>query len=281
MTSPKELAYLPRGRFRSNHIGSHSSAEVGGFGVFRDQAPFLKYPDARRIDLKASLRDPFGEIYVRRFEQRQAIDVMAIVDLSASMRCGTACDKTALSCQIVEALAYSATKIGDRFGLIGCGEAMRENLFLPPNRSRSVALGAAVRLRQEAFDGRSAEGFLAAAQALGVTRKFVCLISDFRWPRTLLAEVIGAFSAHDAIPIVIVDSWEETPLSWGLCELIDSESGARRIVAMRPTLRRRWIEMERERKSQLARITSGRCRPPIFVRDVFDPGMLSLQLMAA
>jgi uncharacterized protein (DUF58 family) len=281
MTSPKELAYLPRGRFRSNHVGTHCSAEVGGFGVFRDQAHFLKYPDARRIDLKASLRDPYGEIYVRRFEQRQAIDVMAIVDLSASMRCGRACDKAALSCQIVEALAYSATKIGDRFGLIGCDEAIRGNLFLPPSRSRSIALGAGARLRQEAFDGRSAEGFLAAAQALGATRKLVCLISDFRWPRALLSGVIDAFSAHDAIPIAIVDSLEETPPCWGLYELIDSESGARRIVAMRPALRRRWIEKERERKSLLAKIAAGRCRPAIFVRDIFDPGMISLQLMAA
>ncbi|QGM46024.1 DUF58 domain-containing protein [Methylocystis heyeri] len=281
MTPPEELRYRPRGCFRSNHVGSHPSTEVGGFGVFRDQAPFLKYPDARRIDLKASLRDPYGQIYVRRFERRQSIDVVAIVDLSASMGCGRACDKVALSCKIVEALAYSATKIGDRFCLIGCDEGMRGNMLLPPTRSRSLALGVGSRLRQEAFDGRSAKGFLKAAQALGVTRKLVCLISDFRWPHDVVLRVIDAFSAHDAIPIVVLDSSEETPPPWGLMELIDSESGDRRVLAMRPGLRRRWIERERERKFRLSRIAADRCRPPVFVRDVFDSGAISLQLMAA
>ncbi len=157
MTSPDEILYRPRGRYRSNHVGSHSSTEVGGFGVFRDQLPFLRFPDARRIDLRASLRDPFGQIYVRRFEQRQPVDVVAIVDLSASMRFAGACDKFSLSCAIVESLAISATRIGDRFGLIGCDEAVREDVLLPPTRSRSVALRSAARLREDAADGRNAE----------------------------------------------------------------------------------------------------------------------------
>lgn len=280
MTSPDEILYRPRGRFRSNLVGSHSSSEVGGFGVFRDQVSFLRYPDARRIDLRATVRDPYGQIHVRRFEQRQSIDVLAIVDLSASMRFGRACDKVSLSCGIVEALAYSATKIGDRFGLVGCDEAIRENVSLPPTRSKSMALRAAARLRDEIVDGRNAEGFLTAARSLGATRKLVCLISDFQWPRSLLPRVLDAFSPHDAIPFVIVDSLEESPPAWGLFELVDSESGERGIWAMRPGLRERWIEKQRERKSLLLKIAAHHCRPPIFIRDVFDPGMISSRLMA-
>lgn len=281
MNVPEEILYRPRGRYRSNHLGAHSSAEVGGFGVFRDQASFLRYPDARRIDLRASLRDPSEQIYVRRFEQRQSVDVIAIVDLSASMGFVGSCDKLSLSCGIAESLAYSSTKIGDRFGLIGCDETIREDVLLLPTRSKSLALRAAARLYGEKADGKSAAGFLAAAQALGATRKLVCLISDFRWQQLLIGRVLDAFSLHDTIPLVIVDSAEEAPPAWGLLELVDSESGMRKLWAMRPSLRARWIAQEKERQALLERLAADHCRPPIFIRDVFDPNVLSLQLMAA
>ena len=281
MKSPADIVYRPRGHFRSNHIGSHPSSEVGGFGVFRDQAPFLRHPDARRIDIRASLRDPFEQIYVRRFEQRRSVDVYAIVDVSASMTFVGACEKFSLVCEICEALAYSATRIGDRFGLIACDDSPRAELFLPATRSKSIALGAAARLRATIPAGRGAEGFITAAASLGAARKIAVLISDFRWPPSLLERVFDVFGPHDAIPLVILNSVEETPPAWGLLELIDSESGRRRLVAMRPALRARWIERERERQSRIARLAANRSRPPIIIRDAFDPIALSQQLTAA
>ena len=104
MKSPANIVYRPRGRFGSNHIGSHSSSEVGGFGVFRDQAPFLRHPDARRIDIRASLRDPFEEIHVRQFEQRRSVDLYAIVDVSASMAFVGACEKLSLVREICRSI---------------------------------------------------------------------------------------------------------------------------------------------------------------------------------
>lgn len=280
MNNPGEILYRPRGRFRSNHLGPHASSEVGGFGVFRDQAPFLCYPDARRIDIRASLRDPFEQVYVRRFEQRQSVDVIAIVDVSASMGFLGACRKFALACEGTESLAYSATKIGDRFGLIACDQAVRKNVLLLPTRSRGLALRSTWRLREERPDGKSAEGFFAAAKTLGATRKLVFLISDFRWPQPLLERVFDAFALHDTTPLVILNSAEEAPPAWGLLELINSESGARKLWAMRPSLRARWIEQEKERQAFLTALAAAHCRAPICIRDRFDADILSLQLMA-
>jgi Mg-chelatase subunit ChlD len=130
-----DILYRPRGRFRSNHVGAHSSSEIGGLGVFRDQTPFLRYPDARRVDVRATLRDPFGETHVRRFEQRSAIDVYALVDLSASMGFVGAVDRFAVACDLCAALAFSATRIGDRFGLIAGDDGLRQNVFLLATRS--------------------------------------------------------------------------------------------------------------------------------------------------
>jgi len=281
MRAPEEILYRPRGHYRSNHLGAHSSTEVGGFGVFRDQASFLRHPDARRIDIRASFRDPFEQIYVRRFDRRQSVDVFAIVDFSASMVSVGACDKFANARRICESLAYSATRIGDRFGLIGCAEAVRDDALFVATRSRSVALDAVDRLHPQMATGRNAEGFVKAAEALGATRKLVLLISDFRWPQSLIRRVLDAFTPHDTIPIVLLDSAEEQPPAWGLLELLDAESGRRRLWAIRPRLRQQWISRERGRQDFLKRLAADRCRPPIFVRDSLDPSMLSRQLMAA
>lgn len=279
MKAIKDILYRPRGRFRSGKIGAHSSSEVGGFGVFRDQAPFLRHPDSRRIDLRATLRDPFGETHVRRFEQRNGIDVVALVDVSASMR--VTAKKFEIACDLCAALAFSATRIGDRFGLIACGATLRREHVSPATRSTAMAIDAVERLRASSCADSSAEGLIQAAKALAGSRKLVFLISDFRWPIEFMQRTFSTLSMHDLAPLILIDSIEENPPNWGLLELIDSESGRRRVMLMRPSLKSRWIEEQSERRRLIAYLASGCARRPIFLRDGFDPVDLSLRLMAA
>jgi len=281
MNSVVDILYRPRGRFASNHVGAHTSSEVGGFGVFRDQAPFMRYPDARRIDVRATLRDPFGGTYVRRFEQRTAIDVYALVDLSASMGFVGAADRFRVAVDLCAALAYSTTRVGDRFGLFPYERAMINQSTLPATRSRKAALAAVERLALETPRGSSAEGVLGAVAALGATRKLVFLISDFRWPEPLIEQAFDALALHDVAPLVLIDSVETVPPKWGLMELRDSESARRQLLLMRPALQRRWIEAEQARRRSLARLSSLRSRAPIYIKDGFDPIDLSIRLTAA
>lgn len=281
MSGIVDILYRPRGRFAANRLGAHSSSEVGGFGVFRDQAPFMRYPDARRIDMRATLRDPFGATYVRRFEQRAAIDVYALVDLSASMGFVGAANRFRVAVELCAALAYSATRIGDRFGLIAYDDALIDRSTSPATRSRRAALAAVARLGAQTPRGASTKGVLAAAAALGARRKLVLLISDFRWPERLIEQAFDALAPHDVAPIVLIDSIESAPPQWGMLQLRDSESGGRRLLLMRPALQRRWMAAEQARRQDLARLSSLRGRAPIFVEDGFDPVDLSIRLTAA
>jgi uncharacterized protein (DUF58 family) len=281
MKTPADIVYRPRGRFRSNHVGAHVSSEVGGFGVFRDQVPFLRHADARRIDLRASLRDPFGEIHVRRFEQRSAIDVYALVDLSASMSFVGAVDRFAVACEICAALAFSATRIGDRFGLVAGGVDLREDLFLSPTRSRGAAMRSVERLESLRPASAHAGSLVRAATVLGAGRKLVLLISDFRWTTPLIRSVFDSLALHDVLPVALVDSVELDPPRWGLLELQDPETARRRLMVMRPALRDKWMEAEAKRREELIRLAAGRVRPPIFIHDRFDPLSLSSRLVAA
>lgn len=281
MTTPADILYRPRGQFRSNIVGAHASREVGGAGAFRDQASFLRHPDARRIDIRATLRDPFGSTYVRRFEQRSSIELYALMDLSASMSFVGAVQRFEVAFDLCESLALSATHIGDRFGLIGAGGVVKRPLFFGATRARSAALAAIARMRSYAPCGAGAEGFGGAARLLGTTRKLVVLISDFRWPEVQIQKVLDSFALHDVVPLVLVDSLETEPPTWGLLDLVDSETGDRRLLFMRPSLRSRWIKAEQVRRRRITQIAATRSRAPIFIENRFDASLLSQQLMAA
>lgn len=281
MTKLEEIFYRPRGRFAKGFIGAHPSAAVGGTGVFRDAVPFSKCPDARRVDILSTVRDPFGETFVRRFEQRMAIDVYALVDLSGSMRYSGAADRRALAAQLCVALAYSATHVGDRFGLIGFDDAVRRDAFLPATRARSAAVALAERIASLPCFAASAQGALDAARLLGTQRGLILLISDFRHPPALLEAMFDALAAHDVAPVMLADSNEDRLPDWGLYEIADLEDARRRLIVMRPALRRRWREAEAARRALLRRLSMQHGRELFIATDWIDAPRLTRHLMMA
>ncbi len=275
-----DIVYLPRWRARGNHAGAHRGRDAGGPGTFKDQVSFLRLPDARRLDLRASLRDPFEGIHVRRFEARVAVEVWALVDLSASMRFRGLGDRMALAGALCESLAASATRIGDGFGLIACDSGIREEFSLPATRSRATAAAAAARLGAAMPAGASAAGLRAATARIVGRPKLVFLVSDFRWPAPLLEQVFSGLAFHDLVPVLLADPAEAEALpDWGLIELEDLEGAGTRLVLMRPSLRRRWLAREAERTAALGRLARRHGRAPFRLAERFDPAALSRHLL--
>lgn len=276
------IAYRPRGRSRNSIAGAHLGRQPGGIGLFRDNVPFLRCPDARRIDLRATLRDPFGEIHVRRFDQRVSIDVYALVDLSASMGFSGRASKYGLVAEFCISLARSARGYGDPFGLIGFDKAVRDDFLFPAARRRGLDVEIGRAFERFAPVGRSAAGLMDAARFVAGRRKLVFLVSDFRIPLTLVEAALMALGRHDIAPILVGDSSEDDDLpSWGLVELDDLESGRRRKILMRPSLREKWREEARARRTQLRRLLSRYGRPPILLADRFDVDEISRRLLEA
>ncbi|MEF3366444.1 MxaS protein, partial [Methylocystis sp. 9N] len=129
--------------------------------------------------------------------------------------------------------------------------------------------------------GASARGVLDAAALIGAQRKLVVVISDFRLPSSLLKEMFDALAAHDVTPIMLADSQEEALPEWGLSEIADLEDGRRRLVVMRPALRRRWREQEAARRAALSRLSRRHGRELFIVTDRIDAPRLTRHLMAA
>ncbi len=282
MMPAQEITYRPRGRAEGPIIGAHRGRDVGGAGIFRDDVTFLQQPDARRINLRATLRDPFETVYVRRFEQRTAIAVYAVVDLSGSMAFEGNARKIDIAADLCVALAGSARRFGDAFGLIGCDDKIRDDFFIPATRRRGLDVETSRRFAEFVPTGRSAAGLAKAGELISGLRKLVFLISDFHLPLTAIEAALAGLARHDLAPIIIADSAEEENLpSWGLLSLRDLESGRNRLVAMRPALRDKWRTEAAERREALRRMFSFYGRTPFSIVDRLDVDRLSRHLLGA
>lgn len=275
-----DIVYLPRWRPGGHRIGAHRGRQAGGLGTFRDTVSFLRLPDARRIDLRASLRDPFEGVAVRRFEARSPVETYALLDLSASMRFRGRADRLGLATALCEALARSATRIGDAFGLMAADGTFRDDLFLRATRHRAAAMLAAARIGDAPCAGAGAEGLMEAARRLAGRPKLVFLVSDFRWPEALIGQVFSALALHDVTPVLLADPAEDDHLpAFGLVELDDLEGAGRRLVFLRPSLRRRWRAREAARIETLRGLCAPFARPPFRLANRFDAEALTRHLL--
>lgn len=275
-----DVPYRLDWRVAGVRIGAHRGKVEGAGGLFRDHDLLVRSQDPRRIDLRMSLRDPFENLYVKRFEQKTSVTVYALVDLSASMGFAGSVDKMGVVADLCGALAASARRIGDSFGLIGCDEDIVPEFFLPATRSRGTEADMVMNLRAFEPIGHGAEGLLEGASYLAGRRKLVFLISDFYLPGDLIETVFESLSEHDVIPIVLRDPRETRDLPrYGLVSLADLETGRRRLFAMRPSLRATLMREEAEAAKTLRALAMRYGRPPFTVLGAIDWDRFGAYLM--
>lgn len=274
--SVPEFHYRISWRAAGVQPGHHRSTQIGGGQDFREFSDLIRHPDPRRIDLRISLRDPFERFYVRVFNQRSAIAVYAVADLSASIGFTSTKAKLDLLKDFCMSLATSANRTGDAFGFIGCDAGVRQELVMPATRRRGVAWELAERLANVQATAPSAQGLLEATRYLAGQPKLVFLISDFHLPLPLIESVLRALSQHDVVPIVIWDSNEFANLpAWGLTRTRDLESGRARLLWLRPSLRQKLMQAFSERQKALTHLFVAHGREPFLLLDRVDTEQLT------
>ncbi|MFT3731894.1 MAG: VWA domain-containing protein [Hyphomicrobium sp.] len=267
----RDIAYAIPWRTSGVRVGAHKSFLSGSSGLFRDIVPLTTFPDPRRIAIRASLSDPFEKLLVRRAEQPSAIDVAVLVDVSASMAFEGRCNKIALAADIAEALAICTERTGDTFALLPFDSALRQDLVLWKTLSRAAHLGAVEKLRGVTPDQKGVEGIAEAGAAIAGARKLVFIISDFLWPDEAARMAAETLAFHDVVPIELRDSLELEDLPrWGLLNLRDLETGRSRLVAMRPSLKERWLTLRNDQRSRIARVLDADMREMFTIRDSVD-----------
>jgi uncharacterized protein (DUF58 family) len=267
----REFHYRVRWRSKQALPGAHKSSSAGAGHEFAATAPLLDYPDPRRLDMRRSVRDPFGQVFVRVYNQNSRLPVYVVVDLTASMGFGGAASKLSLVAEFLSVLALSTDRTGDPLGLVACTDRVVPELLLPATRN-SAAVREMIE-RMCAFQPRAggAGGLIEAAALIGQRRSLVFIISDFHFPIESTLVLLHAFAKHDVVPIVLWDSAEfsDSP-RFGIARVRDSETGVERYLLLRRALRQRLRAAFAQRRKTLESVFVKSGHKPYFLLDELD-----------
>ncbi len=259
MQTAELLRKVRRLEIRSRHLvedlfAGHSESVFKGRGMeFEEVRPYVPGDEVRDIDWNVTAR--LGHPYVKRFVEERELTVLLVLDVSRSMRFGTAGqEKRELAAELCAVLGFAALRHDDRVGLVLAGERVEH--FVPPARGRSHLL----RMLRDVLDttprpGRTRLGE-AARFVLRTThrRSVVFWISDFEDtldPRDW--RVLA--SRHEVTAILTRDPRDEVLPAVGWVELEDLETGERRLVDTGSRRAREAYHTEaRERRRQAEQI---------------------------
>lgn len=270
-----EIHYRSATPAQGQFPGAHRSRRGDSGFEFRAHARLHEAPDPRRLDLMATLRDPFGlscgNWLVRVHSQRMAMPVIVLLDLSASMGFEGARRRLDVAADFIDSLAWSAWRTGDPFGFAGCAEAVVESLWLPPTRARGAATPLLQQLRALTPRAHSATGLLQATERLPRQRSLVFVLSDFHFGTALRDDLLARLAPHEPVPVVLWDTLEFTlGTRRGLAQVQDPETGARQLVWWRPALRERWLARERAGRAELLQGLRATGARPLVIEGAFD-----------
>ncbi|HEY4369115.1 MAG TPA: hypothetical protein VGN07_17910 [Steroidobacteraceae bacterium] len=256
--------------------GSHPGSSLGMGQEFVSHRSLYDWPDPRRLDLRASLRDPRSQWLVRVNRQRVSVPVHVIVDVSVSMSFGSQRTKLQVAADFVDALGQSAFRVGDTLGMFAFDTRARTDLFMPALFSRGMgSLMAAMLTSCEAVTPGS-EGLEEVAHHVAGRNGLIFLISDFHWPVDRLGNVLDLLAPSYIVPMVMWDPAElQAPTNDTLMSLRDMESGAHRTLWARPRLRTQWAEAVEQRRKNLGEVFAPRGIRPFYVSGRFDSEAMS------
>jgi hypothetical protein len=101
-------------------------------------------------------------------------------------------------------------------------------------------------------------------------------VSDFNFPVPQINQLLANLHPHQVVPIVLWDKDEYQNLPpWGLMTLKDMESGATRLVCLRPALREKIITAYTQRQMQLKNCFRGHGCEPLFLTDGYNAGSIN------
>ena len=253
---------------------------------FISHAKLLDQPDPRRLDLRASVANINREWLVRVNQQRAAIEVSAIVDVSATMHFGAARSKLDVAAEFLEALGYSAVRIGDSVGLQAFDQQLREDLVMPARFSRGAGQMMGDIARSAVPSSRSGGASLAAlsraVERVAARAALVFIVSDFHWPLDGLESVLDPLAGAMVVPLVIWDPAEITPPEGKrLLSVRQMGASARRHVWLTPRVREQWRDNVAQRRREINDAFAGRDMKPFEMHGAFDSEALSRYFLEA
>jgi uncharacterized protein (DUF58 family) len=228
------LTRVRRLEIRSRHLvedlfAGQSESVFKGRGIeFEEVRPYVPGDEIRTIDWNVTAR--LGAPYVKRFVEERELTVLLVVDISRSMRFGTAgAEKRELAAELCAVLGFAAMRNNDRVGLVLAGERVEH--FVPPSRGRQHLL----RMLRDVLGLRAEHAGTHLGEAVRFVlrtthrRSLVFWISDFE-DQLDVRDWRVLSKRHDVTAFSLTDPRDLEMPNVGWVELEDLETGTGALV---------------------------------------------------
>lgn len=243
---------------------------------FRGHTTLLSYPDPRRIDIRQTIRDPLEQIYVRIFNQKSAVPVFVLCDLSGSMQYGSAQRKISVAADITQSVAQSVTHNGDPIGFIGFDDDVRQDWLCTLSSRPHAAIEMAENLKSYEPAAVGSNALAETVRLLPRERSLIFLVSDFHMPIADLENALILMLRHHIVPVVLWDTAEYADLpEFGIASVTDPESGAKRTLFLRKEYRARILQSFVDRRKEIEELFLRFDMQPFFVENHFEADLLT------
>lgn len=272
----KPFTYRTPWKSNSTHFGEHRGTERGLGFEYRGNVPLIDYPDARRMDLRQTVRDPYEQVQVKLFNQDNTTPVFVVCDLSSSMQYSGRQRKLDKAMEIAASAAYSAYQTSDVFSFIAYNEHVIEDLTLPLSHHVHNAFEVIAQLADYKKMRAGSKGILEVPQYLSQNKGLVFWISDFHMPLTLIEQALNMMSKHQIVPVVLWEDQEYSKLpKFGFGNMLDPETGHNRTIFFRESVRAQFEEAFAVRKQALEHLFLSFESPSIHIDGAFTPEAMS------
>ena len=276
MISQIEFFYKKRRFASSSRPGGHSSSIKGTGMIFDKLVTLINNPDPRRLDIMASLKDPFEQWWVREYRQRASIPVVALLDLSTSVSFEGENDNVFFLMDFLKSLSRSTYRMGDRLGLVGFDNSIKDDWYYPPSSKRIINNSLIEKLFKNIEFQRGHNGIKILHTLLPKEPGLVFFVSDFHISLDLFEKFIIDSPRQEIVPIVIQDLAEVS--GWkknGVSLLSDSETNRKRLVWIGNDWRKKIEDSYKNRNERIKKICSKYNIYPLFMSGKFESERVS------
>jgi uncharacterized protein (DUF58 family) len=220
----RKIEIKTRGLSSQIFSGEYHSAFKGRGMAFSEVREYTPGDDVRTIDWNVTAR--FNTPYIKIFEEERELNVMLLVDVSASALFGTHKQtKKDLITELCAVLAFSASTNNDKIGVIFFSDRIEK--FIPPKKGKTHIL----RIIRELVNLEPAHSKTDISVPLkfltNVIKKksIVFLVSDFMDANYFSDALKIANKKHDLVALEVFDKSEMEIPPIGLLKLKDFETG--------------------------------------------------------
>jgi len=203
--------------------GEYHTAFKGQGMTFSDFREYVPGDDVRNISW--SLMAKTDKVFIKQFEEERELVLILLVDISGSTDFGSGkYFKGEVLAHLAALLAFSAVKNNDRVGLVLFTDQIEH--YVPPKKGR----GQVLRILRDLYYHRPKSHKTNLAQAfdflLGAQKKrsTVFVMSDFQ-DENYEQQLRQLSRRHDVVACVVEDAFESSPVSLGIIDLQDAETG--------------------------------------------------------